>query len=54
MIQTRRFLARSLLTGTASAILASGPASAQTRLAAAQIPAPVILPPLSALVCLII
>lgn len=48
MIQTRRSLARSVLYGSASAVLASGAASAQTRIAAAQIPAPVILPPLSA------
>jgi murein L,D-transpeptidase YcbB/YkuD len=47
MIQTRRSLARSVLYGSASAILASGTAAAQTRMAAAQIPAPVILPPLT-------
>lgn len=49
MIQTRRSLARSFLYGSASALLASGAASAQTRVAAAQIPAPVILPPLTVL-----
>lgn len=49
MTQTRRSLVRSALAGTASAILASEAASAQTRLAAAQIPAPIILPPLTAL-----
>jgi len=52
MIQTRRSLARSVLYGSASAMLAPaalGTASAQTRIAAAQIPAPVILPPLTAL-----
>lgn len=49
MIQTRRFLTRSVLYGSASALLVPGTAPAQTRLAAAQIPAPVILPPLTAL-----
>ncbi|WP_165585364.1 L,D-transpeptidase family protein [Roseococcus sp. SYP-B2431] len=47
-------MARSVLYGSASAIfapavLAPGAASAQTRVAAAQIPAPVILPPLTVL-----
>lgn len=48
MTQTRRSWARSVLYGSASALLGSSAASAQTRMAAAQIPAPVILPPLSA------
>lgn len=49
MIQTRRSLARSVLYGSVSATLGSGAASAQTRMAAAQIPAPVLLPPLTML-----
>ncbi|WP_421988983.1 L,D-transpeptidase family protein [Roseococcus sp.] len=48
MTQTRRFLVRSALYGTASAALVSQAAGAQTRLAAAQMPAPILRPPLSA------
>lgn len=47
MIQTRRSLARSVLYGSVSATLGSGAATAQTRMAAAQIPAPVLPPPLT-------
>lgn len=48
MIKTRRSLARSVLYGSASAILGSAAASAQTRVVAAQVRPPVvILPPLT-------
>jgi murein L,D-transpeptidase YcbB/YkuD len=47
MIQTRRSLTRSILYGSASAVLGPGSAFAQTRMAAAQLPAPALPPPLT-------